>query len=117
MIIKVITKIMALALVAFGVSFAQVESAQAKMPTIPQCVKAYKVLQSKKALPAAKRLIATDCAVMYKSKWLIGKGVSNPKACAPAWKSLGKKKLLGAVRELVTRNCPVIYKMHWRKVN
>ncbi|MEQ8196164.1 MAG: hypothetical protein RIB59_16905 [Rhodospirillales bacterium] len=104
-----------LSLMAFGLLFAQAGAVQAKMPMIPQCVAAWNALGKAKMLGAAKQVITTDCAIMYKSKWLVGKGVVNQKACAPAWNALGKAKMLAATRELITRNCPVLYKQKWLK--
>ncbi len=82
----------------------------------PQCIKAEKTLRSKKVLNRAGTLIKNNCSVMYRKKWLKGKGISNPKVCRPAWNALAKSKALRATKTLVTQNCPVIYAKKWRKL-
>ena len=85
------------------------------VPVIPQCVKAWNKLGSKKALKFAATLVKSNCQIMYKSKWLKGKGNSDPKTCAPAWNNLKKRKVLRNAKQLVTRNCPIMYKRGWRR--
>jgi hypothetical protein len=95
--------------------FAAPQIATAEMPGIPQCAAAWNELGKAKALQHAEVLVKTDCAIMYKNKWLIGKGTENVKVCAPACNELGEAKALKHAQELVTRNCPVIYAKGWRK--
>ena len=82
---------------------------------IPQCIQAEKTLRSKRMLNRAGTLIKNDCAVMYRKKWLKGKGKNNPRVCRPAWNALFKSKALGATKILVTKKCPIIYANRWRK--
>ena len=95
--------------------FAAPQIATANMPNIPQCVTAWDKLGNAQALEHLERLVKADCAIMYKSNWLIGKGTQNVKVCEPAWDELSKAKAREYAQELVTRNCPVIYAKGWRK--
>ena len=80
----------------------------------PQCVSAVKTLQSKNMLGSAGTLIRNNCSVMYRKKWLKGRGTTNTNVCRPAWNALAKTKALRATKVLVTRNCPIIYAKGWR---
>ena len=114
--LKLIKKAAMLSLMAFCLLFTQVESAQSKMPAIPQCGKAWNTLKEKKSLRYVQALLQTNCQVLYTKKWFLGKGVSNPKVCGAAWSALAKRKMLGAANALLTRNCPVLYKVKWLKI-
>ena len=87
----------------------------ARSSATPQCIQAEKTLRSKRMLNRAGTLIKNDCAVMYRKKWLKGKGKNNPRVCRPAWNALFKSKALGATKILVTKKCPIIYANRWRK--
>ena len=90
------------------------DRAEAGMPGIPQCKKAYDTLVANESLKYTIALIRNDCAVMYRNNWLIGNG-KTADICKAAWDNLQKQKMLAATQALVTRNCPVIYARGWRK--
>ena len=81
-----------------------------------KCDKAVRKLKSKKVLGVARTLVRNNCSIMYRKKWLKGKGKTNRNICVPAWNRLRKTKMLKTTKVLITNKCPIIYSQGWRKL-